>query len=98
MFHVVSTPQFDKEFNKLDPYIQKLLGAWIRKNLEGCSNPRALGKALVGNHKGRWRYRIGDYRLICEIKDEELVILAISVGHRSSIYLNEEETIEQYGR
>ena len=98
MYTVETTDKFDKTFNKLDPYIRKLLRAWIEKNLVGCTNPKALGKALTGNHKGQWRYRIGDYRLICEIKDDELIILAITVGHRSSNYLHEEEKIEQYGR
>lgn len=93
MFRVETTAKFDKEFKKLDPYIRKLIDAWINKNLVGCTNPRAIGKALVDNHKGQWRYRIGDYRLICEIKDDELIILAISVGHRSSIYLHEQEMI-----
>ena len=67
--------------------------AWIEKNLVGCIDPRALGKSLADDHKGKWRYRIGDYRLICEINDDELVILAITVGHRSSIYLHEKEMI-----
>lgn len=93
MYTVKTTDKFDKMFNKLDSYIRKFLRAWIEKNLVGCIDPRALGKALVGDHKGKWRYRIGDYRLVCEINDDELVILAITVGHRSSVYLHEQELI-----
>ncbi|MCD8049810.1 MAG: type II toxin-antitoxin system RelE/ParE family toxin [Clostridia bacterium] len=85
-YSVETTPRFDKEFKKLDKYTQKMLKAWIEKNLQGCENPRAKGKALVENRSGQWRYRIGDYRLICLIKDNELVILALSVGHRREIY------------
>lgn len=98
MYTVRTTTKFDRVFNKLDPYVRKMLRAWIEKNLEGCDNPRVYGRELVGDYKGQWRYRIGDYRLICEIKDDELIILAITVGHRSSVYLHEEEKIEQYGR
>ena len=49
-------------------------------------DPRQHGKKLTANRNGQWRYRIGDYRLICEINDNELVILALSLGHRREIY------------
>ena len=51
-----------------------------------CEDHRAHGKALTANRKGEWRYRIGDYRLICLIKDNELVVLAVNVGHRKNVY------------
>ena len=85
-YKVNSTPRFDKEFRKLDRYTQKMIKAWITKHLVGCEDPRATGKGLTANQKGRWRYRIGDYRIICDIQDEELVILALTVGHRREIY------------
>lgn len=83
---VETTPRFDKEFKKLDRYTMKMIKAWINKNLVGCEDPRAHGKGLTSNRSGQWRYRIGDYRLLCEIKEKELVILALSVGHRSEVY------------
>ncbi|MEE0435865.1 MAG: type II toxin-antitoxin system RelE/ParE family toxin [Peptococcaceae bacterium] len=85
-YMVETTPRFDKEFRKLDRYTQKMIAAWIHKNLSGCENPRQHGKALTANRKGQWRYRIGDYRLICHIEDERLIILALSIGHRKQIY------------
>ncbi len=85
-YRVETTPRFDKEFKKLDRYTQKMIKAWISKHLSGCENPRASGKGLTANQKGRWRYRIGDYRVICEIQDEKLVILALTVGHRRAVY------------
>lgn len=85
-YSVKTTPKFDKEFRKLDRYTQKMLKSWIEKNLIGCENPRSHGKDLVSNKSGQWRYRIGDYRLICQIQDNELVILALSVGHRREVY------------
>ena len=85
-YSVETTPRFDREFRKLDRYTQRMLKAWIDKNLAGCENPRLHGKSLSGNLSGRWRYRIGDYRLICQINDNQLIILAMSVGHRREIY------------
>lgn len=85
-YSVRTTSRFDKEFKKLDRYTQLMIKAWIDKNLIGCENPRIHGKALVANRKGQWRYRIGDYRLICLIEDNELIITALSVGHRREVY------------
>ena len=85
-YKVETTARFDKEFKKLDRYTQKMVKAWVEKNLVGCNDPRAHGKGLSANRSGQWRYRIGDYRLICQIEDEKLIILALTVGHRSDIY------------
>ncbi len=75
-----------RELKKLDKYTRQMIYSWISKNLVGCENPRVQGKALTSNRKGQWRYRIGDYRLICQIEDKALVILALSVGHRREVY------------
>lgn len=86
MYKVFTTNRFEKEFKKLDRYTQKIIKGWITKNLQNCENPRIHGKGLTANRSGQWRYRIGDYRLICDIQDDELVILALSVGHRREVY------------
>ena len=85
-YRVETTARFDREFKKLDRYTQKMVKAWIEKKLVNCENPRAFGKGLTANRSGQWRYRIGDYRLICLIEDDRLVILALTVGHRGNIY------------
>jgi addiction module toxin, relE/stbE family len=85
-YHVETTARFDKEFQKLDKYTQQIIKSWIGKNLQNCENPRAHGKGLTANKSGQWRYRIGDYRLLCLIQDQELIILALTVGHRRDIY------------
>ena len=85
-YRVETTARFDREFKKLDRYTQKMIKAWIEKHLIDCDDPRIHGKGLTANRSGQWRYRIGDYRLICLIEDNQLVILALSVGHRSEIY------------
>ena len=84
-YYVETTARFDKEFKKLDKYTQQMIKSWIGKNLQNCENPRAHGKGLTANKSGQWRYRIGDYRLLCLIQDQELIILALTVGHRRDI-------------
>ena len=85
-YRVETTPRFEKEFRKLDRYTQRMLKAWIDKNLVDCVDPRAHGKGPTANRSGQWRYRIGDYRLLCLIEDEELVILALTLGFRRYVY------------
>lgn len=80
-YHVETTARFDREFKKLDKYTQRMIKAWIIKNLEGCTDPRLHSKGLSANRSGQWRYRIGEYHLICEIMDAKLVILALTIGH-----------------
>ena len=84
-WHIETTARFDREFKKLDRYTQRMVKAWIEKHLVNCDDPRVHGKGLTANRSGQWRYRIGDYRMICLIEDEKLIILALSIGHRSSI-------------
>lgn len=85
-YNVELSDRFKREFRKLDKYTQKIIRAWIDRNLVDCENPRVHGKSVTANRSGQWRYRIGDYRLICSIEDDKLVILALTVGHRSDIY------------
>lgn len=85
-YRVETTARFDREFRKLDRYTQRMIKSWIDKNLEGCADPRQHGKGLTANRSGQWRYRIGDYRLLCDIQDARLVILALEIGHRRAIY------------
>ena len=85
-YSVETTSRFDKEFKKLDRYTQLMIKSWITKNLIDCENPRIHGKALVANRMGQWRYRIGDYRLICLIEDDRLIITALNIGHRRDVY------------
>ena len=85
-YRVELTDRVIKQLKKLDKHTSALIIGWIEKNLDGCENPRIHGKGLTANRTGQWRYRIGNYRLICEIKDEEVLILVLEVGHRREIY------------
>lgn len=75
-----------KQLKKMDKPTAALIIGWIRKNLEGCDNPRTHGKGLTSNRSGQWRYRVGDYRIIAEIQDYKVVILVLNIGHRSDVY------------
>ncbi len=76
----------DKQLSKLNPSVRKVIISWLIKHLDGCSDPRAYGKSLKGDKSGIWRYRIGNYRVLCDIDDGALIILAIEIGHRSEVY------------
>ena len=75
-----------KELLKIDKPIRRMIVSWIEKNIKGTRNPRLHGKALTGDLKGYWRYRVGNYRIIAEIRDEEWIVIAVSIAHRSSVY------------
>mgnify|MGYP000858412444 FL=1 len=85
-FRVEISEELNKKIKKLDKPTKRTLYSYIKKNLVDVENPRIKGKALTGNLKGLWRYRIMDYRLIVDIQDDILVIVAIDFGHRSEIY------------
>ena len=75
-----------KILQKMDYYDRAYIKKWIEKNLVGCLEPRIHGKNLVGNQSGMWRYRVGNYRIIADINDEEVVILVVKIGHRRDVY------------
>ena len=75
-----------KDLKKLEKPTAALILGWVRKNLEGTDDPRRHGKALTGNLGGRWRYRVGDYRLLARIDDGRVLILVLHVGRRREIY------------
>lgn len=75
-----------KQLKKMDLQQRSFILSYIRKKLNGTAHPRQTGKALTGEFKGLWRYRAGDYRIVCDIQDDKVVIVVISVGHRKNIY------------
>ena len=86
MYKVKITEKALKSLQSLDKQIARMIIAWIEKNLEGTNNPREKGKGLSHNKKGIWRYRVGNYRILANIHDDELIILVIEFGHRKDIY------------
>lgn len=76
----------ETQLKKLDRPIQRLILDYLDSRLEGCKNPRHFGESLKSNKAGLWRYRVGDYRIICDIQDTHLTVLALAIGHRKQIY------------
>ena len=79
------SPLAEKQFLKLDKQIQRQIQKFVLQ-LKNLENPRSRGKALVGNLSHLWRYRVADYRLICEIQDEKILVTVLRIGHRKEIY------------
>jgi len=79
-------PQAVKSLKNIDKSNQKRLLNFINNDLPALENPRQIGKALQGNLQGMWRYRVGDFRLLCRIFDSEVIITVVEIGHRSKIY------------
>lgn len=80
-------PRALDELKHLDKTAQAKIIKTVRERIAPLENPRALGQALRGEEFGRyWKYRIGDYRLICDIQDETVLILVLRIGHRKEIY------------
>jgi mRNA interferase RelE/StbE len=86
MYRIKYTKRFDKQLEKLGKENAVKILNYLHKNIDRTENPRALGKELTGNRKGYWRYRVGDYRIICDIQDKECIVLALETGHRKEIY------------
>jgi mRNA interferase RelE/StbE len=76
-----------KELKKLGHSAQKDIVTYLDERVAGTEDPRRFGKGLKAELAGLWRYRIGDYRVLCQIKDRELLVLVVAVGHRKNIYL-----------
>jgi len=80
------SPRAAKQLGKLDRHQAALIIGWLEKNVQGCEDPRAHGKVISHGRSDQWRYRIGDYRVLCDTQDSVLVVLALEVGHRSTVY------------
>jgi mRNA interferase RelE/StbE len=74
-----------KQLARLDKTQAQRITKYLRRLMQ-LEDPRDAGKALTGNWRTYWRYRVGDYRVVCEIRDNELVIVAVLIGHRSEVY------------
>jgi mRNA interferase RelE/StbE len=79
--------QVDRDLAKLDPQHSERIVKFLHERVAPLDNPRSIGQALHGYRLGEfWKYRVGDYRLICKIEDTRLLILVLRVGHRREIY------------
>lgn len=77
----------EKQLAKLDRPAAKRIRAFLRERIAVLDNPRSIGDALKGSELGEfWKYRVGDWRLICQIKDKQVVITVITLGNRREVY------------
>ncbi|MBC2596104.1 type II toxin-antitoxin system RelE/ParE family toxin [Ruficoccus amylovorans] len=74
------------DLEKLGTPAAERIFSYLEKRMATDTDPRRFGKPLKGGLKGLWRYRVGDYRIISQIKDDEMMVLIIKVGHRRNIY------------
>jgi mRNA interferase RelE/StbE len=82
---IETSGEFEKALRKVDRTVVRRVLAFL-DDLARLDDPRSRGKSLSGDLAAFWRYRIGDYRLLAEVKDEKLVVVAVRLAHRSSIY------------
>ena len=75
-----------KELRTLDRHAQQEILRYLRERIATNDDPRRFGKALARELTGLWRYRVGNYRLICHLTDHRLIVLVLRVGHRKDIY------------
>ena len=76
----------EKQIKKLDRQTQAEVVRYLRERVQEAANPRQFGKALRGEKGGLWRYRVGDYRIICDIQDVRKTVLVLALGHRKHVY------------
>ena len=84
-YNIVWTNKAAQEYGKLDNSIRKQINKYLDK-LRVSADPCSMGKALSADLSGLWRYRVGDYRIVVNIDNKELIILVVSIKHRSVVY------------
>jgi mRNA interferase RelE/StbE len=75
-----------KELSKLDKPVEQRILKFLRERVARLDDPRQIGASLQGALSGFWKYRVGDYRIICSLEDDRLVVLVLRIGHRREVY------------
>lgn len=75
-----------RQLSKLDRQWQAAVLDYLEDQIVSLDDPRSRGKPLVGDRKGLWRYRVGDYRILCDLRDNELIVLVVTIAHRRKVY------------
>jgi addiction module toxin, RelE/StbE family len=86
-FEIEFDPEAVKDLKKLDRSIQQRLIGFLKQRVATLDNPRAIGEALAGAKLGTyWKYRVGDWRIICDIQDRRIVVRVLRIGNRREVY------------
>jgi mRNA interferase RelE/StbE len=80
------SPTALKQLGKLDKSVSRRILNFLRQRVEKLDDPRQIGQRLQGTLSEFWKYRVGDYRLICSLEDDRLIVLVLRIGHRREIY------------
>ena len=86
VWRIEVTDTAKKQLAKLDHQVQSEIVRYLREKISTDEDPRRFGAPLKKELAGRWKYRVGAYRIICEIQDEKILVLVLMVGHRSRVY------------
>jgi mRNA interferase RelE/StbE len=79
-------PGARRELEKLDKTVSARILHFLHGRVGTLDDPRKIGERLQGTLRNFWKYRVGDYRVICSLKDDRMVVIAVRVGHRRHIY------------
>lgn len=79
-------PDAARQLRDLGPSAAADIKHFLETRVRGSTNPTAFGKALRGDLKGYWRYRVKDYRILCRLENHRVVVVGVTVGHRSTVY------------
>ncbi|HXJ13837.1 MAG TPA: type II toxin-antitoxin system RelE/ParE family toxin [Candidatus Limnocylindrales bacterium] len=86
-YNVGLSESAERELGKLDASLAKRILKFLHQRVAKLDDPRSIGEALHSSRLGEfWKYRVGDYRLICKIEDDRLIVLVLRVGHHKEIY------------
>ena len=75
-----------KELKKLNQHAKREIINYLNTHVTGAKNPKKVGKPLKGDKVGLWRYRVGNYRIVCHFEDKHCIVLILRVAHRQSVY------------
>jgi len=86
LWRVEFHPHAARELRKLGHEARRTIQHYMRKRIATSQDPRRFGHALLGDLKGLWRYRVGDYRIVADIRDTKVLVMVVTVGHRRNVY------------
>lgn len=84
MYRVEWSERAARQLEELDRQAARAIVRFMIERIQGAESPRSTGKPLRG--EGLWRYRVGDYRILCAIQDDVMIVLVVEVGHRREVY------------
>jgi mRNA interferase RelE/StbE len=80
------SPPAKRQLDKLDKAVARRISKFLYERVQQLDDPRQIGERLQGTLSEFWRYRVGDYRIICSLEQDRLVVLVLRIGHRREIY------------